>query len=54
MFRQSIIRKVGNILDDMFASYLCQHVMDGYEWLVEHYNPGDKLYFFGSSTLHDR
>jgi hypothetical protein len=47
----SILRKLGNILDDAFALYLCQHVMAGYEFLVEFYNPGDEVYFFGLSAL---
>lgn len=27
--------------------------MDGYKWLVQYYNPGDKVYFFGMSALHN-
>lgn len=49
-----IAERVGKILDDAFASYLCDHVISGYEWLVQYYNPGDKVYVFGSSALHDR
>jgi uncharacterized protein (DUF2235 family) len=46
----SILLKLGNILDNAFSLYLCQHVMWGYEFLVQYYNPGDEVYIFGSST----
>ena len=52
MLPHDILLKVGKVLDDAFASFLHQHVVGGYEWLVEHYKPGDKIYFFGKSSPH--
>lgn len=51
--RNSILRKLVKFLDEAFALYLCQHVMAGYEFLVKYYNPGDEVYIFGSSALHN-
>ncbi len=53
MISHSTLLRVGKILDDAFALFLYQHVIDGYEWLVQYYNPGDEVYFFGLFTLHD-
>jgi len=52
MIPHSILLKVGEHLDDAFGSFLYQHVIDGYEWLVRYYNLGDEVYFLGSSYLH--
>jgi hypothetical protein len=51
--RERILLGLGSIFDEAFALYLHEHVMDGYEWLVQHYNPGDEVYFFGLSALND-
>ncbi|KAJ6585425.1 hypothetical protein B0H19DRAFT_1109618 [Mycena capillaripes] len=37
------------ILDDAFAIYLNDHVMDGYRFLMENYHSGDKICLFGFS-----
>jgi hypothetical protein len=37
------------ILDEAFAWYLYQHVMDGYKFLMQNYNVGDKVLIFGFS-----
>jgi hypothetical protein len=48
-----ILQRIVKILDYAFALSLRQRVMGGYEWLVQQYSPGDKVYLFGSSALHD-
>ncbi|KAJ7143597.1 hypothetical protein C8R43DRAFT_891445 [Mycena crocata] len=40
---------VAKILDEAFAFYLNEHVMDGYRFLMENYHPGDKICLFGFS-----
>ncbi|KAJ7580383.1 hypothetical protein C8J56DRAFT_1103394 [Mycena floridula] len=42
------LSKVGT-LDMMFACYLDAHVMDGYEFLMQNYIPGDRICLFGFS-----
>lgn len=37
------------ILDEAIAWYLYQHVMDGYNFLMQNYNVGDKVLLFGFS-----
>ncbi|KAH9030287.1 hypothetical protein EDB84DRAFT_1494683 [Lactarius hengduanensis] len=37
------------ILDDTIAWYLYQHIMDGYKFLMQSYNVGDKVCLFGFS-----
>ncbi|KAH9065589.1 hypothetical protein EDB87DRAFT_1739788 [Lactarius vividus] len=37
------------ILDEAIAWYLYQHVMDGYQFLMQNYNVGDKVLLFGFS-----
>jgi len=34
IIRHSTLRRYGKILDDAFALYLHQHVMDGYKWVL--------------------
>lgn len=36
------------ILDEAFAWYLYQHVIDGYKFLMQNYNTGDKVLLFGA------
>ena len=36
-------------MDEAIAWYLYQHVMDGYKFLMQNYNVGDKVCLFGSS-----
>ncbi|KAG2151424.1 hypothetical protein DEU56DRAFT_777810 [Suillus clintonianus] len=40
---------LAKILDEAFAWYLDAHVMDGYNFLMENYRPGDKICLFGFS-----
>ncbi|KAH7309394.1 hypothetical protein B0J17DRAFT_725067 [Rhizoctonia solani] len=35
--------------DEFFAIYLCQHVIDGYKYLMETYRAGDQVSIFGFS-----
>ncbi|MDW7692049.1 DUF2235 domain-containing protein [Flammeovirgaceae bacterium SG7u.111] len=42
-------KKVGIILGQAFGSGLQQNIEDGYEYLMNRYEPGDKLYIFGFS-----
>ncbi|KAF8885707.1 hypothetical protein CPB84DRAFT_1850310 [Gymnopilus junonius] len=37
------------VLDEAFAWYLNQHVMDGYTFLMQNYHQGDKICIFGFS-----
>ena len=37
----------GKIMDEATAWYLYQHVMDGYRFLMQNYNTGDKVLLFG-------
>jgi hypothetical protein len=52
MISHSILLRVGKILDNAFALYIHQHVIDCYDFLVRYYNPGDRLFFFGLSSPH--
>jgi uncharacterized protein (DUF2235 family) len=42
-------RKGSLILDRAFGRGIKQNVSDGYEFLMEHYEPGDRIYLFGFS-----
>jgi len=46
---QPIFQWAAQILDEAFAWYLYQHVQDGYEFLMQNYNVGDKVLLFGFS-----
>lgn len=35
------------ILDEMFAWYLSEHIMDGYKFLMQNYHEGDTVCIFG-------
>ena len=35
-------------MDEAFAWYLYQHVQDGYQFLMENYNVGDRVLLFGA------
>ncbi|PVF92195.1 hypothetical protein CPB86DRAFT_769670 [Serendipita vermifera] len=47
--RGSIQNKIAKFVDTCFGWYLDQHVMDGYEYLMNHHKPGDKICIFGFS-----
>jgi uncharacterized protein (DUF2235 family) len=34
-------------LDEMFAWYLSEHIMDGYKFLMQNYHEGDSVCIFG-------
>lgn len=36
------------VLDEAIAWYLYQHVEDGYQFLMQNYNVGDKVLLFGT------
>ncbi|KAG0703790.1 hypothetical protein DFH29DRAFT_915099 [Suillus ampliporus] len=40
---------LAKILDEAFAWYLDVHVMEGYKFLMDNYQPGDKICLFGFS-----
>ncbi|KAI0044657.1 hypothetical protein FA95DRAFT_1583670 [Auriscalpium vulgare] len=44
-----IFRWAASMLDKAFAWYLSQHVLDGYRFLMQNYNTGDKVCLFGFS-----
>ncbi|KAI0269948.1 hypothetical protein BC834DRAFT_578837 [Gloeopeniophorella convolvens] len=44
-----LFRKVAQLADEATAWYLSQHVMDGYRFLMQNYNVGDKVCLFGFS-----
>ncbi|KAH8993945.1 hypothetical protein EDB92DRAFT_1795941 [Lactarius akahatsu] len=44
-----LFEKAAEILDDTIAWYLYQHIMDGYKFLMQSYNVGDKVCLFGFS-----
>jgi len=44
-----IFRWAASTLDEAFAWYLYQHVIDGYTFLMENYNCGDRVCLFGFS-----
>ena len=39
------------ILDKAIAWYLYQHVLDGYEFLMQNYNVGDRVCLFGAFVI---
>ncbi|CUA77721.1 putative protein YEL023C [Saccharomyces cerevisiae S288c] [Rhizoctonia solani] len=41
--------KLAKVADQAIALYLDRHVMGGYEFLMKHYNDGDKICLFGFS-----
>ena len=42
-------KRVGKLLGDAFGWGLQQNIEDAYEYLMNHYEPGDELYLFGFS-----
>ncbi|KAH8993941.1 hypothetical protein EDB92DRAFT_2085837 [Lactarius akahatsu] len=44
-----LFEKAAEILDDTIAWYLYQHIIDGYKFLMQSYNVGDKVCLFGFS-----
>ncbi|KAF8628550.1 hypothetical protein AX14_011230 [Amanita brunnescens Koide BX004] len=44
-----IMGKISTILDSAIAWHLNDHVKDGYTYLVQNYQPSDKIYMFGFS-----
>ena len=44
----SIFRAPARVLDEMFAWYLSEHIIEGYKFLMQNYHKGDKIYLFGS------
>ncbi|KAI9444533.1 hypothetical protein H4582DRAFT_1806636 [Lactarius indigo] len=44
-----LFEKAAEVLDDTIAWYLYQHIMDGYKFLMQSYNVGDKVCLFGFS-----
>jgi uncharacterized protein (DUF2235 family) len=52
-FEPGVIRPIfqwaATLLDEAIAWYLYQHVIDGYTFLMQNYNVGDRVCLFGSS-----
>jgi len=46
---RSLGKKVGRTLGMAFGAGLQQNIEDGYEYLMNRYNPGDKIFLFGFS-----
>ncbi|KAI5825574.1 hypothetical protein K523DRAFT_282790 [Schizophyllum commune Tattone D] len=44
-----MMAKFKRLLDSMIAVHLNAHVMGGYEYIMNHYHVGDKIYIFGFS-----
>jgi len=44
-----VTRKLSQVVDAMIAWNLDSHVMGGYEFLMQHYTPGDRICLFGFS-----
>uniref|UniRef100_D8QL12 T6SS Phospholipase effector Tle1-like catalytic domain-containing protein n=1 Tax=Schizophyllum commune (strain H4-8 / FGSC 9210) TaxID=578458 RepID=D8QL12_SCHCM len=44
-----MMAKFKRLLDSMVAVHLNAHVMGGYEYIMNHYHVGDKIYIFGFS-----
>ncbi|GAA5852465.1 hypothetical protein JCM8547_006791 [Rhodosporidiobolus lusitaniae] len=44
-----ILEKIGQAIDAGVAWSLGSHIMKGYEWLMNQYLPGDKIFIFGFS-----
>ncbi|KAK0234890.1 hypothetical protein EDD85DRAFT_772871, partial [Armillaria nabsnona] len=40
---------LGNLIDEAIAWHFKRHVEAAYEWLADHYLPGDRIYLFGFS-----
>ncbi|KAJ7490441.1 hypothetical protein FB451DRAFT_1023007 [Mycena latifolia] len=40
------------VLDEAFAIFMNNHVMDGYRFLMENYHTGDKICIFGALAIH--
>jgi uncharacterized protein (DUF2235 family) len=49
-----LFRWAAKILDEAVAWYLSAHVINGYMFLMQNYNVGDKVYLFGSSVVESR
>jgi uncharacterized protein (DUF2235 family) len=43
-----LFRSAARFLDEAFAWYLCDHIMDGYKFLMQNYHEGDSVSIFGS------
>lgn len=44
-----LFRFAARVLDEMFAWYLSEHIMDGYKFLMQNYHEGDSVCIFGFS-----
>ncbi|KAN0127605.1 Uncharacterized alpha/beta hydrolase domain (DUF2235) domain containing protein [Lactarius tabidus] len=44
-----LFRFAARTLDEMFAWYLSEHIMDGYKFLMQNYHEGDSICIFGFS-----
>ncbi|KAH8989053.1 hypothetical protein EDB92DRAFT_1947605 [Lactarius akahatsu] len=44
-----LFRFAARTLDEMFAWYLSEHIMDGYKFLMQNYHEGDSVCIFGFS-----
>lgn len=42
-----LFRFAARVLDEMFAWYLSEHIMDGYKFLMQNYHEGDSVCIFG-------
>ena len=49
IFGRTLGKKVGILLGLAFGAGLQQNIEDGYEYLMNQYNPGDKVFLFGFS-----
>ncbi|KAI9444640.1 hypothetical protein H4582DRAFT_832941 [Lactarius indigo] len=48
-FFTSVVQWMANTLDKAIAWYLYQHILDGYQFLMQNYNAGDQVCLFGFS-----
>ena len=46
-----LFRYAARSLDEMFAWYLSEHIMDGYKFLMQNYHEGDSVCIFGRWLL---
>jgi hypothetical protein len=46
-----LFRFAARTLDEMFAWYLSEHIMDGYKFLMQNYHEGDSICVFGLYCL---
>lgn len=46
-----LFRLAAQTLDEMFAWYLSEHIMDGYKFLMQNYREGDRVCIFGLCYL---